>query len=423
MFPKAFAVAFLALSLVAHAAPAADVDCNETVTVTARAVATKAASSTSTSSAAIASESGTNVASTSTGNLQTSLTLDSSLVQPGFEQNGQSDGEPEGAGQVASNTSTNNFINFCADFSSLPLTNGTQIKAGSCNAAPMGLIAATTAMPSAKFVNPKNLDTIAANTNFTIQMAISNLDTGFFVNPDTNYFAAPQTLNAQGLIVGHSHVVIEQLQSMTQTTTTDPTTFAFFKGLNAAAENGELSTTVAGGLPAGVYRMASINAAANHQPVLVAVAQHGSLDDMVYFTVSDDGTSTGTSSAASGASSSAATAKGNSSGNNGKNGDTGANAASSASASSAAASTSSSAAIKNNAGGNNGKNGDTGANAASGASASSAASGASASSAAASTSSSAATKNNAGGNDNNTGNDNGKNFGNKGKRYIRFGRA
>ncbi|KAH9915225.1 uncharacterized protein B0H18DRAFT_886113, partial [Fomitopsis serialis] len=34
-------------------------------------------------------------------------------------------------------------------------------------------------------------------------------------------------------------------------------------------------------LPKGTYRMASINAAANHQAVLVAVAQHGSLDDMV----------------------------------------------------------------------------------------------------------------------------------------------
>ena len=42
----------------------------------------------------------------------------------------------------------------------------------------MGLIAATTNMPSAKFVNPANLDTIPANTNFTIQMAVSNLAIG-----------------------------------------------------------------------------------------------------------------------------------------------------------------------------------------------------------------------------------------------------
>ncbi|KAJ3009572.1 hypothetical protein NUW54_g2739 [Trametes sanguinea] len=61
--------------------------------------------------------------------------------------------------------------------------------------------------------------------------------------------------------------------------------FAFFKGLNDPAKNGILSVEVAGGLPKGTYRLASINTAANHQPALVAIAQHGALDDMVYFTV------------------------------------------------------------------------------------------------------------------------------------------
>ena len=145
----------------------------------------------------------------------------------------------------------------------------------------MGLIAATTAMPSAKFVFPKNLDTIQANTNFTVQMAIKNLNTGFFVNPNTNYFAAPQTVASNGDITGHSHVVVEALTALDQTTPLDPTKFAFFKGLNSVAQNGILTADVTGGLPAGVYRLASINSAANHQPALVAVAQHGALDDMV----------------------------------------------------------------------------------------------------------------------------------------------
>jgi hypothetical protein len=39
--------------------------------------------------------------------------------------------------------------------------------------------------------------------------------------------------------------------------------------------------------------MSSINTASNHQPVLVAVAQHGSLDDVVYFTVTADGKAAG----------------------------------------------------------------------------------------------------------------------------------
>lgn len=190
------------------------------------------------------------------------------------------------AGQVASITSTNNFINFCLTVPNLPLTNGQQVKSGSCNPAPMGVIAAQTNMPSAKFQNPKNGDTIKANTAFTISMAISHLETGFFTNAQENYFAAPQQVNGAGDIQGHSHVVVEQIQALDQTTPTDPTRFAFFKGLNDKAANGVLTADVTNGLPAGVYRLASINSAANHQPVLVAVAQHGSLDDMVYVRVS-----------------------------------------------------------------------------------------------------------------------------------------
>lgn len=178
-------------------------------------------------------------------------------------------------------TSTNNFINFCAG-TGLNITNGQQIVGGSCNPAPMGIIAAQSNMPSSKFVVPTNGAVFAENQPFTIQMSVQNLETGFFVNPNENYFAAPQQVNSAGNIQGHSHVVIDFLDSMTQTTPTNPQRFAFFKGLNAAASNGVLNVDVSDGLPAGAYRLASINTAANHQPVLVAVAQHGSLDDMVY---------------------------------------------------------------------------------------------------------------------------------------------
>lgn len=185
------------------------------------------------------------------------------------------------AGQVASLTSSDNFINFCLTVPNLNITNGQQIPGGSCNPAPMGIIAANTSMPSSKFVNPKNLDTIPANQTFNIVMAVSNLDTGFFVNADDNYFAAPQQVGSTGNIQGHSHVVIERLTSLTQTTPTTPNSFVFFKGLNDAAVDGQLNVTVPGGVGPGTYRLASINTAANHQPALVAVAQHGSLDDMI----------------------------------------------------------------------------------------------------------------------------------------------
>lgn len=215
---------------------------------------------------------------------QTSLTLDPKVIATGFAHDGQQVPAP---GQVASLTSSNNFINFCLNVT-VPITNGRQINTGSCNPAPMGVIPSTANMPSSKFVNPPNLGTLKANTAFTIKMAIKNMATGFFVNANTNYFAAPQFLK-QGKIQGHSHVVIEQLSSITQTTVTDPTKFVFFKGLNNAAQGGILTADVPNGLPVGVYRLSSINSAANHQPVLVPVAQHGALDDMIYFIVTANG--------------------------------------------------------------------------------------------------------------------------------------
>jgi hypothetical protein len=292
----------------------------------AAAATTAAAASTGSSSTAAASNSTGTAATANNANAQDSLTLDPKVIATGFENNGQ---QVPAAGQVASLTSSNNFINFCLTVPNQPITNGQQIKTGSCNPAPMGSIPSVNDMPSAKFVVPANGDTLPANTAFTITMAIANMETGNFVNADENYFAAPQQLNGQGQIIGHSHVVVESLTSLGQTTPTNPQVFAFFKGLNAAAVNGQLTADVTAGLPAGFYKVSSINTAANHQPVLVPVAQHGSLDDVAYFTVSASGaaaaSSAANSTAASGSAGSAA-------------------AASSAAASSAAAATSSAAA-------------------------------------------------------------------------------
>ncbi|KZO99690.1 hypothetical protein CALVIDRAFT_476982 [Calocera viscosa TUFC12733] len=254
--------------------------------------ASAASSSTTTSAASQASAaSGTSTASASTESTnaafcgtdpQNSLCLLSSQVQTGLEQNGQ---ETPEAGQVPSLTSNNNFINFCATVPNLPLTNGQQVKTGSCNPTPMGSIISQDNMPSCKFQSPANLDVIQSNTAFTISLAINNLETGNFVSATQNYYAAPAQLNAQGILIGHSHVVVEEIDSLTSTTVTDPTRFAFFKGLNDAAVNGILTADVTGGLPAGVYKMSTINSASNHQPALVAVAQHAALDDAIYFTV------------------------------------------------------------------------------------------------------------------------------------------
>jgi len=218
----------------------------------------------------------------------TSLTINPNAIATGFEQDGQ---QTPVAGQVPSRTSKNNFINFCATVPQLPLTCGQQVVTGSCNPAPMGDIPPKAKMPSCKFQFPKNGDTsLTEGQSFTIALKISNLATGNFVNAQSNYFSAPQQLDGSKTILGHSHVVVEKLDSFQSTTPSNPTVFSFFKGLNGAADgNGVLTATVPSGLPAGQYKVSSINTASNHQPALVPVAQHGSLDDVVYFTVNAAG--------------------------------------------------------------------------------------------------------------------------------------
>ncbi|QRV93916.1 hypothetical protein RhiJN_21934 [Ceratobasidium sp. AG-Ba] len=212
---------------------------------------------------------------------QSSLDLDPKVIMSNLAKDGQ---DTPTAGQVASLTSRNNFINFCLT-QKVPLTNGQQVKAGSCNGVPMGRILATDKIPISKFQFPKNGQTIPANKAFTIRMAIKNLKTGNFVNPTTNYYSAPAQTTDDGTLIGHSHCVIEALTSKDQTTPTDPRKFVFFKGLNLPDVNGVLTADVTAGLPAGEYRISSINSAANHQPALPAVAQRGSVDDISYFTV------------------------------------------------------------------------------------------------------------------------------------------
>lgn len=66
----------------------------------------------------------------------------------------------------------------------------------------MGVIGAADRAPTCKFISPRNLDTIRSDESFTIEMRIENLETGNFVNAQSNYFAAPQQTNNQGIIIG-----------------------------------------------------------------------------------------------------------------------------------------------------------------------------------------------------------------------------
>ena len=156
----------------------------------------------------------------------------------------------------------------------------------------MGDIPAKTNMVSSVITFPTTGgQAIASDTTFNISVQTSNLVAGSFTNADATYYAAPQFLSG-GNVVGHTHVTVQDLgNSLNPTTALDPTQFAFFKGINDAGNGkGLLQAVVTGGLPAGNYRVCTMAAASNHQPVLMPVAQRGTPDDCTKFTVSGSGT-------------------------------------------------------------------------------------------------------------------------------------
>ncbi|KAJ7302688.1 hypothetical protein DFH08DRAFT_988950 [Mycena albidolilacea] len=108
-------------------------------------------------------------------------------------------------------------------------------------------------MPSAKFVYPKKLDTLPANTKFTIQLAIRNP-----INAITQ-------LGPDGTILGHIHVAIGDIGALDSVEVTNPNRSVFFKSITEPLRNGQVSAVVKSGAPAGG-----------------AIAEHGNLDDCVY---------------------------------------------------------------------------------------------------------------------------------------------
>lgn len=138
----------------------------------------------------------------------------------------------------------------------------------------MGDIPAATNMVSTIITNPAPGQDIAANTAFNVNLQVANLNAGVFTNPTVTYYTAPQALKG-GNIIGHVHVTIQTLgANLTPATPPDASKFTFFKGIDDAGDGkGGLTAAVAGGLPAGSYRVCSMSAAANHQPVTMPLAQ------------------------------------------------------------------------------------------------------------------------------------------------------
>ncbi|KAM0419059.1 hypothetical protein ACHAPT_011998 [Fusarium lateritium] len=212
--------------------------------------------------------------------------VDPDLIQSASAFTGQEPGtEGIKPGQAPSATDANNFINFCQG---QQITNGVQVESGSCNPIAMGRIPAVPNMISAMITSPQAGEALTAGTTFNIQVQTSHLRAGNFVNPTTNYYTAPQDLDQNGDIIGHCHVTIQDIGSLKSTVPPDPSKFAFFKGIDDDGNGqGLLQAVVEGGLPAGVYRVCTMIAAQNHQPVAMPVAQRGAQDDCTKFEVVD----------------------------------------------------------------------------------------------------------------------------------------
>lgn len=136
----------------------------------------------------------------------------------------------------------------------------------------MGDIPSTSNMVSTIITFPQPGQTIQANQDFSVTLQINGIQAGAFTNAKATYYSAPQSLNGQGQIIGHTHVTIQDIGSLNTPTPPDPTTFAFFKGIDDAGNgSGGLSATVSGGLAAGTYRVCTMSSSANHTPVLMPV--------------------------------------------------------------------------------------------------------------------------------------------------------
>jgi len=187
-----------------------------------------------------------------------------------------------------SKTDSANFINYCTGKT---LTNGQQNKAGSCNGIVMGDLPSFTNMISSIILSPTPGQILPPSRDIMVRVSVQNLALGHVTTPQRTYYTAPQSLSATGLVVGHVHITVQDMGgNLTPVKPLDATKFVIFKGVDDTGNGqGEFQTTIKGGLPRGYYRLCTMTAAMNHQPVLMPVAQRGAQDDCQKFIVGGSG--------------------------------------------------------------------------------------------------------------------------------------
>ncbi|KAL4785903.1 hypothetical protein BJX76DRAFT_346665 [Aspergillus varians] len=203
----------------------------------------------------------------------------------------QHDGLPSNnsMGYAPSATDAANFINYCGK---RILTNGESFKQGSCNGIVMGDIPSEQNMVSTVITHPSPGQILPAKTSFAVKFKTLNLIAGSVTNPNSTLYSAPQALQ-DGKVVGHVHVTIQPLADYSNgdggvdhMSPPDPAKFVFFQTVFGAGDGaGGVSIVVDGGLPPGFYRVCTMVAASNHQPVVMPVVERGAQDDCQKFRV------------------------------------------------------------------------------------------------------------------------------------------
>ena len=158
--------------------------------------------------------------------------------------------------------------------------NGVQVTSGGCSNTPLGLIPSR--MASALIVTPKDGAVLDSRVPNIVRVVVRNQVTGFFSDPNTQYYTEPQRL-LNGRVLGHQHITVESLESL------NPSKFIFFKGLDDTAINDSLQVEItASTFPApGAYRICSISGSNTHQPILSKSVKRGPQNDCVRVQVKD----------------------------------------------------------------------------------------------------------------------------------------
>jgi hypothetical protein len=177
---------------------------------------------------------------------------------------------------------------FCEGFPQLPIGDGSQKReTGMCLADPLGSLPSEDKMVSTLITSPEDGAVISAGEPFTSRFDVDNMELANFANPNTNFNAQPQTLNSNGIIKGHIHMVIQKLAEgeSDSVVAPDAKVFQFFKGLDFQAQNGRtLEFTTSLTVP-GFYRLCTLSGANSHQSLMMPVARRGSQDDCIRLTI------------------------------------------------------------------------------------------------------------------------------------------